>query len=102
MASKYGNKKTQVGEYLFDSKREAHRYQELQFELLAGAISGLELQREYRLMVNGSLVCKYRADFVYLRDGVQVVEDSKGCRTNVFVIKKKLMKAVFGIEILET
>ncbi|GAB4464458.1 MAG: hypothetical protein OHK0044_01870 [Burkholderiaceae bacterium] len=45
---------------------------------------------------------KYIADFVYTKDGKMVVEDTKGCRTRDYVIKRKLMLYVHGIRILET
>ena len=45
---------------------------------------------------------KYIADFVYTdKSGRLVVEDAKGVRTDVYVIKRKLMRQVHGIEIIE-
>ena len=47
--------------------------------------------------------CSYIADFVYLdKNGVQVVEDTKGVRTDVYRIKRKLMLLKYGISIHET
>ena len=48
--------------------------------------------------------CKYVADFVYTnaKSGERIVEDVKGMQTEVFKIKKKLMKEVHGIEIKTT
>lgn len=43
------------------------------------------------------------ADFVYTtEDGAQIIEDVKGMKTDVYKLKKKLMKELRGIEILET
>jgi hypothetical protein len=41
------------------------------------------------------------ADFVYTTAGETVVEDVKGVRTDVFILKRKLMKAIFNIEVQE-
>lgn len=49
-----------------------------------------------------SMVTSRRADFVYLEHGKEIVEDTKGMRTQVYVMKRKLMKALYGITILET
>lgn len=48
------------------------------------------------------LACDYVADFVYRNeDGATVVEDTKGMRTKDYVIKRKLMLYVHGIQIKE-
>jgi hypothetical protein len=56
----------------------------------------------FRLIVGGVLVCRYRADFVYVESGARVVEDVKGFRTVVYKLKRRLMLACHGIEIKET
>ena len=99
--SKWHNVRTTVDGITFASKREADRYAELKLELLAGEIDDLELQKPFSLDVNGIHVCDYVADFVYKRDGLQIVEDAKGKATDVFKIKRALMRAVLGIEIVE-
>jgi hypothetical protein len=100
--SKYGAKKTIVDGIKFDSKAEATRYATLKALQRVGMVKNLRLQVAYKLTVNGSLICKYIADFVYLRDGVEVVEDVKGVKTREYILKRKLMKACFGIVIKET
>ncbi len=99
--AKYGNTKTDVDGIKFDSKLEARRYTELKYMQMAGEITELELQPEYEFSINGVLVCKYRADFAYIRANVRVVEDAKGVKTPEYIIKKKLMRAVYNIEIKE-
>ena len=69
--------------------------------LAAGIISDLRLQVPYVITVNGLKICKYVADFVYIDKGYEVVEDVKGMKTPTYNLKKKLMKAVHGIEIQE-
>jgi hypothetical protein len=102
--NKYGAQKATAGDGTkFDSKKEARRYGELQVMLAMGVIRDLELQVEYPLEVNGVLVCSYRADFRYNLKWppATVVEDAKGFRTREYQIKKRLMKAVHGIDISE-
>jgi hypothetical protein len=74
----------------------------------AGEIRELEMQVEYLLIPsqkkpNGGTerAVKYVCDFRYTRDGRPVVEDVKGIRTPGYVIKRKLMLQVYGIEVME-
>jgi hypothetical protein len=101
---KYGARRTEVGGIKFDSAAEAKRYGELLVLKKAGEISPyIEVHPSYELKVNGILICKYVADFLYLdrRIGKWVVEDVKGVPTPAYRLKKKLMKAIHGIEIAE-
>lgn len=111
---KYGNKKITIDGIEFDSKKEAQRYWELKLLQRAGVISGLELQKKYELIptqrIDGKVVeraIKYIADFAYIKDGRQVVEDVKGYRDPKsagyakFVIKRKLMLYIHGIQVIE-
>lgn len=100
--SKYRNKKVEFEGIKFDSVKECERYKVLKIKQFGGGISGLELQKVYLIEINGVKVCKYKADFTYVIDGVLVVEDVKGMKTAVYRLKKKMMKAIYGIEILET
>lgn len=104
-SSKYGAKKS--GGY--DSRKEHRRANELKLMQRAGLISNLREQVKYVLIPTqrdtcGKLLekeCSYYADFVYDRNGVTVVEDTKGVRTQEYIIKRKLMLAVHGIRIKE-
>lgn len=99
--NKYRNKKTVVDGITFDSRREASRYGVLKIMQAAGLITNLRLQVPYVIAVNGQKICRYVADFVYLENSREVVEDVKGVRTREYILKRKLMFAVFGIEIKE-
>lgn len=102
--NKYRNKKTVVDNITFDSKKEAARYQELRLLERAKEIHNLELQPAFAVVVNNVKVCTYKADFKYWVDGVNgryIVEDVKGIKTPVYQLKKKLVKAIHGIEIQE-
>lgn len=127
-ASKYHNspteRVTEAGAVIhFDSRKEARRYDELMALQKAGAIQDLRLQVDFTLQeaYTGTQGCRvrairYRADFTYYRprDGttpetrdksswVLVVEDvkSRATRTKDYLMKKKLMKDHFGIDIVE-
>ena len=109
---KYRNRKTIVDGIMFDSKREAERYQELCLLEKAGEIKGLECQVKFELIPKQyadyankkGLIereCVYIADFTYYRDGEYVVEDVKGMRTKDYIIKRKLMLHQFCIRVTE-
>ena len=102
--AKYNNTKTRVDGRLFDSKAEAARWQELQMLERAGEITELERQVEYELVPKqkGERAVKYIADFRYKdHEGKVVVEDTKGVRTPVYILKRKLMLRVHGIRVRE-
>lgn len=107
--SKYGNKKTINNGTIFDSRRESTRWSQLVLMEKAGVISKLERQITFELipkqrLKNGKCerACKYILDFRYIKDGVTIFEDSKGMRCPSYIIKRKLMLYVHGIEIIET
>lgn len=102
--NKFNNIKTVVDGIKFDSKAEAARWVELKLLEKAGAIKDLERQVECPLEVNGELVCNYLADFEYyektpIGKWKLVVEDLKGYQTDVFKLKAKLFRAVYGFGI---
>lgn len=102
---KYNNAKTELDGILFDSKKEARRYQELVLLKRLDLIKELELQKKFVLIPKqkGERECSYIADFVYKlpSSGDVVVEDTKGARTQAYIIKRKLMLYVHGIRIKE-
>lgn len=107
MRNKYKAKKTLVDGVVFDSKKEAARYQELKLLEKAGIIKDLSLQPNF--LLQGSFKCQgkthrkieYIADFQYyvVKDKKWVVEDVKGYRTDVYKIKKKLFLKRYGEEV---
>ena len=83
--------------------KEARRYSVLSLLQKTGEISNLRLQVPFKIVVNGILICTYKADFVYNdRDGKQIIEDTKGMRTQVYNLKKKLLHATSQLQITET
>lgn len=99
---KYGNQPTMVDGITFHSKREAERWKVLRLREAAGEIKELKHQVRFDLKVKNYFICAYIADFGYVEKGKLVVEDSKGARTKDYIIKRKLMLACHGIEVLET
>lgn len=105
--SKWGNVHTDCSQgHTHDSKKEAGRCNDLAMYERAGVVKGIQVQCKYPLHVNGHLICTYYSDFEYWRqkgsEWEYVVEDTKGKRTRGYIIKRKLMKAILGIGILET
>jgi hypothetical protein len=99
---KYRNKKVQTEDGTFDSKREHARWLVLKQSVAQGLISDLQRQVTFKLEVNGQLICRYRTDFTYRNaEGALVVEDAKGFKTPEYKLKKKLMAACLGIDIVE-
>lgn len=119
--SKYSNRKTEINGIVFDSAKEARRWQELKLLERAGKIAQLQRQQKFVLIpaqrekdavgkrgqpVKGKLLeseCAYYADFCYfdVERMAYIVEDVKGVRTPAYVIKRKLMLHKYGIRIKE-
>lgn len=92
---------------VYPSRGQMLRAQELELLERSGAVEALREEVPFPLEVNGVLICTYVADFVYLEHAgggrlVEVVEDFKGMRTPAYRLKRKLMLAVYGIELRES
>lgn len=104
--NKYHNRRTEYNGRMFDSAHEARTAQELdnlrKAALPADRVVDVQYQVPFPIVVNGEKICRYEADFVvtYADDHVQVI-DAKGVRTDIFKLKKKLVKACHGIDIIE-
>lgn len=77
----------------YDSKTEMRRYLELEMMERAEQIFSLERQVRFPLMVGAVKIGDYVADAVYWQDGRRIIEDVKGVRTAVFMLKSKHMAA---------
>lgn len=98
--NKYKNVKVEVDGFKFDSKAEAKYYGILKMRKLAGELT-FERQVSYDLAVNGISVGKYIADFVLQFSDRKEVIDVKGMKTPIYNLKKKLMKAIYNLDIIE-
>jgi hypothetical protein len=125
--NKYYNKKARTADgEVHDSLKEARRWSELLLLERAGVISNLRRQVKYVLiprqdetfarygkdgkrLKDGTRTiereCSYIADFVYEKDGEEVVEDVKGYKRGgayeLFSCKRKLMLFRHGIRVSE-
>lgn len=100
--NKFGAVKTEYNGYVFDSKKEAARAQELDLLIKAKEVVSVVYQPKFDCVVNGKKICTYKADFkVMYKDGHEEIEDVKGFKTPVYKLKKKLVGALFNVEIKE-
>ena len=108
--NKYGNKKVIIDGIKFDSKLEGSRYRELKLMEKAKIIKDLKLQVPFELIPsykkNGKTIkaTKYIADFVYYDNEKkqQVIEDTKGMKTEIYKLKKKIFEYKYPeLEIVE-
>lgn len=118
--NKYHAKKVTILGITFDSKKEGMRWLLLKDMESRGEISNLQRQVPFELLpaiyedVTVHLKTKdkierrlkqrsvnYIADFTYIKDGKQVVEDTKGLRLPDYILKKKMMLALLNIEVIE-
>lgn len=108
--NKYKNEKIIVDKIKFDSKLEARRYCELKLLERAKEIKDLrrqvefELQPSYKKNNKTIRAINYVADFVYydLKKGKIIIEDTKGFKTEIYKLKKKLFEYKYpNLEIKE-
>lgn len=118
---KYGNSKVEYQGMSFDSKREMQRYIVLKEAEERGLISDLRTQVVFELVPSiteeyvkhlktkdkietrvAQRAILYKADFVYKKDGKEVIEDvkvAKGLIPKEFTLKEKLFFWRFGKKI---
>jgi hypothetical protein len=100
--SKYSNKWVKYDGINFQSLAERNRYVELVNMKAAGAIKDFKRQVLFKFIINGVLVTTYRCDFVvYTIEGGHRVEDVKGVITDEYLLKKRLMKAIYKVDVIE-
>lgn len=118
--NKYGAKKVVFDGITFDSKKEGLYYLKLKDMERCGEISNLRMQVPYELLpaiykdevvhlkTKDKVIKKcvqravnYIADFVYTKDGKEYIIDTKGMKLPDYILKKKMMLALLGLEIIE-
>ena len=99
MKRKYNNRKIEIDGYTFDSRLEADFYLRLKPLVKIGKIKELKIHPRYLLQEGFTKNGKhyqpiyYIADFEALYDdGTVVIYDTKGMRTEVYKIKRKLFE----------
>lgn len=104
--NKYHNKKCFYKGMTFDSKKERDYYVILEMMLKNKQITDLKTQVKFELQPSFKFKGKtirsinYIADFTYIKDGKLIIVDTKGYRTEVYKLKKKMMQYK-GLEIKE-
>jgi len=84
--------------YKFASTKEAKYYDELILWQKAGVV--LFFLRQVPFHLPGNVT--YRVDFqVFMEDGTIRFIDVKGYRTDIYILKKKLVESLYPIEIEE-
>lgn len=104
--SKYGNTRSEYNGRVFASKHEAKWAAQLDLMRFAKdprqKVALIEYQFRMPLNVNGQKIADYVADFrVTFADKHVEIWDAKGMRTDVYKLKRKLVKALYGIDIVE-
>lgn len=107
--NKYHNKIIIYNGIKFDSIKEKNRYIELKLLERAGLIKNLKLQYEFELQPAFTLKNKkirkisYIADFYYFDNELNdyIIEDTKGMRTDIYKLKKKMFEFKYKKEIKE-
>ena len=107
--NKYNNTKVEYKGIKFDSIKEMKHYQLLEYLQKIGEIKELKLQVPYELIpkykINNKTVRKttYIADFTYIttKDDKLHIVDTKGFKTDVYRLKKKMVEYKYGVEVEE-
>ena len=85
-----------------DSKKEARIDGKMMLLKHDPTVAAIERKNKYPLVVNGEHCGNYICDWtVYRKDGSREVYDAKGVKTPVYNLKKKLMRAIHKIEVIE-
>lgn len=88
-----------------ESKGEISNLQrQVPFELLPAIYEDVTVHLKTKDKIERKLIqrpVKYIADFTYTKDGKQVVEDAKGLRLPEYILKKKMMRALLNINVIE-
>ena len=110
--SKYNARKVTIDGVTFDSAKEAARWQELVLLEKAGTITNLFRQMPFQLAPAVKLHGEKRTkpavkaiiDFVYYDNEKQrcIYEDTKGDDTDISRLKRHLLKAHHGIDVVIT
>lgn len=105
--NKFNAVKTEIDGIIFDSKKEAMRYQELKLMERGHVIDDLQLQVKYPLISKSSYgkEISYIADFQYREKGKVILEDVKGLRKGsayqLFKLKARMVAEKYEIVIRE-
>jgi hypothetical protein len=109
-ANKFNAKKIVYDNITFDSIKECNYYKQLLLLQKAARspdrVVNIELQPRYDIVINNKKIGFYKGDFkVEYADGRTEIIDVKGYKKgaayNLFKFKKKIVEALYEIEIIE-
>jgi len=89
---------TKVDDIKFASKKEAKRYQDLKLLQQAGKVLFFLRQTPFHLPGNVKYVCDF---VVFWENGEVTIEDVKGMKTPIYVLKKKQVETLYPVKITE-
>jgi hypothetical protein len=92
-------KRVTIDGIVFASLAEGNRYLDLSLLRHHHMIENLECHPCYQLIINGTLIGHYTADFRYWKDGEQIIEDVKGQMTEAASLRIRVAQAVHGITV---
>ena len=108
--NKFNAKKITIDGIIFDSKKEAAFYHRLcllkNAKNINDRVLSIDLQPRFDIIINLKRIGFYKADFrVLYADNTVKVYDVKGCKVGaayqLFRFKKKIIEALYNIEIIE-
>jgi hypothetical protein len=105
--NKYRNNRVEIDGIKFDSEKEGRFYTQLKLRKKAGEVKDFQRQVPFAIEVNGIHIAKYLLDFqVEYPDGrIDYIDikaktkEGKWITTDTFKLKKKLVEAIYKIEI---
>jgi len=89
---------TELDGIKFASRKEAKRYRELRLLEKSGELLFFLRQVPFHLPANVKYVCDF---LCFWKDETVTVEDVKGIKTPLYILKKKQVEAIYPIEITE-
>lgn len=82
----------------FSSQKERQRYRELKLLKKSGEILFFLRQVPFHLQAGVKYVCDF---VVFWANGEVTIEDVKGVKTDMYILKKKMVEATYPITITE-
>jgi len=95
---KFGAKPVQDDGIRFASKKEHKRYRELKLLKTSGEVLFFLRQVPFHLQAGVKYICDY---LVFWSNGSVTIEDVKGMKTDIYILKKKMVEATYPITITE-
>lgn len=91
---------------LFNEERIKRRLEMLKHLQEKRMIHNLKENPTYEIKIGGLYICSYKGDFEYIdSDGIKIIEalniKKRGLAHKMFYMKKTLMKAVNGVDVVE-